>query len=313
MSVNSLSWEHHLQMRATHALDNRTTVPPLLIDKSILEKAYLSCQEITRQHSKTFFLASRLLPFEQRRAVHALYAFCRISDDLIDEGGEDRLQRLISWKHESLSDSPNSNQEVALAWADARAKFYIPKQYAEQLLDGVALDLTKNRFTNFKDLANYCYGVASTVGLMTMHIVDFSGEEAIPYAIKLGVALQLTNILRDVGEDWQNGRLYLPQDEMAQFGITEAAIHAGLLDDRWQDFMQFQIQRTRQLYAEAMPGIRMLGKNGRFAIAAAAELYQGILDDIEANHYDVFNRRAYLNGRQKLSRLPGIWLRSRYH
>jgi phytoene synthase len=144
-----------------------------------------------------------------------------------------------------------------------------------------------------------------------MHMVGFSGEEAIPYAIKLGVALQLTNILRDVHEDWVNGRLYLPREELHAFGLSEADIDAGIIDDRWRAFMRFQINRARRLYAESLPGVAMLGKTGRFAIAASAELYQAILDDIEANDYDVFSRRAHTTGFQKLKMLPGIWLRAK--
>lgn len=312
MSLDTVSWEHHLEMRAYHALNNQTPSRPLNVERSFLKEAYQTCSDLTKEHSKTFYMASQLLPKEQREAARALYAFCRVSDDIIDEGGNNRLRQLIIWKQESLSDTPNRDNAIALAWSDVRSRYHIPKQYAEQLLDGVALDLTKNRFANFGELAHYCYGVASTVGLMTMHIVGFDGEKAIPYAIKLGVALQLTNILRDIREDWENGRFYLPQDELQAFELTEDDVEGGQIDDRWRAFMRFQINRTNRLYAEAMPGIQMLGKAGRFAISAAAELYQAILSDIEQHDYDVFSRRAHLTGQQKLGRLPGIWLRSRF-
>ena len=307
MTINSLSWEHSLLNRAYHALNNSTPIEPVSLDQKLLIDAYKQSAAITQKYSHTFYIASSLLPAAQRAAVRALYAFCRMSDDIVDEGEENRLHELLRWRQESLANHPRKDNPIALAWADTRAQYHIPRQYAEQLLDGVASDLIQNRFATFDDLAHYCYGVASTVGLMTMHIVGYSSEAAIPYAIKLGVALQLTNILRDVGEDWQNGRLYLPQDELAQFCLTEDDIDNGLINNRWRTFMQFQIDRARQLYAEALPGISMLGQNGRFAIAAAAELYQGILDDIEANDYNVFTRRAHLTGRQKLRRLPGIW------
>ena len=146
---------------------------------------------------------------------------------------------------------------------------------------------------------------------MSMHIVGFAGPEAIPYAVKLGVALQLTNILRDVQEDWDSGRLYLPQDELVDFGLTEADIAAGQVSDRWRAFIRYQIERNRRIYAEAMPGIALLDPDGRFAIAAAAELYGAILDDIVAHDGDVFSRRAHLDGWSKLRRLPGIWWRAR--
>jgi phytoene synthase len=146
---------------------------------------------------------------------------------------------------------------------------------------------------------------------MSMHIVGFAGPEAIPYAIKLGVALQLTNILRDVGEDWYSGRVYLPQDELAAFGLSEADLERRTVTDKWRSFMRFQVERNRRLYRESMPGIALLNRDGRFAINAAADLYQGILDDIEAHDYDVFGRRAFVGGWGKVRMLPGIWWRSR--
>jgi phytoene synthase len=257
-------------------------------------------------------MASGLLPDEQRRAMRALYAFCRVSDDLVDQNPADGESQLKNWRQRSLNGHQQDGDPVSLAWADTRARYQIPGQYAEQLLDGIASDLTQTRYGTFDDLAHYCYAVASTVGLMSMHIVGYAGKEAIPYAVKLGVALQLTNILRDVAEDWQNGRLYLPLDELAAFGLAEADIAQGVVDNRWRAFMRFQIERARQLYTEALPGVAMLGKSGRFAVGAAAELYRAILEDIEAHDYDVFSRRAHLSDRKKLALLPGIWWRARF-
>jgi phytoene synthase len=145
---------------------------------------------------------------------------------------------------------------------------------------------------------------------MAMHIIGFSSEAAIPYAVKLGVALQLTNILRDIAEDWRAGRVYLPQDELAAYGLTEDAIATGYVDSRWSEFMRFQIDRNRRLYSESLPGIAMLNADGRFAIAAAAELYQAILTDIEAHNCDVFSRRSYVSLPGKLGLLPRIWWQS---
>ncbi|MEM8861839.1 MAG: squalene/phytoene synthase family protein, partial [Chloroflexota bacterium] len=192
------------------------------------------------------------------------------------------------------------------------ARFNIPLRFAEQLIDGVLQDMNINRYYSFDELASYSYGVASTVGLMSMHITGFSGQEAIPYAIRLGVALQLTNILRDVGEDWRNGRIYLPIEELEAFGLNEQDIAAGKVSDRWRRFMKFQIFRNRQLYRDAAPGIKMLDKDGRFAIAASAGLYEAILQDIEKHDYDVFSRRSYVSTFGKLSRLPKIWMKSRF-
>jgi phytoene synthase len=144
-----------------------------------------------------------------------------------------------------------------------------------------------------------------------MYIIGFENQGAVPYAIKLGVALQMTNILRDVAEDFANGRVYLPREEMDEFGITDQDLADGVVTDRWRDFMRFQIARNHRLYEESWPGIAMLDQSGRFAIGAAAELYRGILADIEAHDYDVFSRRSHIGTLGKLRRLPGIWWRSR--
>jgi 15-cis-phytoene synthase len=308
LSTITFPWEEQLIFKAKAKLSPRV-FPEISADDLMIKDAYREAAAITRFHSRTFYLTSGLLPYLERKAARALYAFCRISDDIVDKSSGDPLEQLEHWKRASLSDHPPAGDAIPLAWADTRAQYQIPRHYAEQLLEGVALDLTKTRYTTFDELAHYCYGVASTVGLMTMHIIGFESEKAIPYAIKLGVALQLTNILRDVGEDWRNGRVYLPQEELAAYGLGETNIAAGEVNDHWRAFMKFQIRRARTLYTEAMPGISMLGKNGRFAIAAAAELYQGILVGIEAIDYDVFNHRAHLTGRDKLTRLPGIWWR----
>ncbi|GIK56698.1 MAG: phytoene/squalene synthase family protein [Chloroflexi bacterium] len=306
------TWESRLLAQAYAPLENLVTSEAIAVHDSLLQKAYAHATAVTAQHSRTFYTSSALLPAAERRAIRALYAFCRVSDDLIDRQQENRAQQFRQWRQHALSSTPPEDDLTAVAWADARTRYAIPRLYAEQLLDGVARDLSFARYETFADLADYCYGVASTVGLMSMHITGFSSHEAIPYAVKLGVALQLTNILRDVAEDWDNGRCYLPQDELAAFGLTEADIAGKHNGHRWQEFMRFQIDRTRDLYTQAMPGINMLSANGRFAVAAAAELYRAILDDIEAHNYDVFTRRAHVNGRAKLQKLPGIWWRARW-
>lgn len=276
-----------------------------------LEKAYALCSEVAAHHSKSFYMASGLLPEEKRSATRALYAFCRTVDDIVDEGSVvGRDAELDYWRGVAQGIlHPRPNDLVAQAWADTRSRYHIPARYALQLIDGVARDVTQTRYKNFDDLATYCYGVASTVGLMSMYIVGFKSNEALPYAIKLGVALQLTNILRDVGEDYRSGRIYLPKDELKTFGIREADLARGVVDDKWRAFMKFQIQRARELYAESEKGIPFLERDGQLAIGAASTFYQGILDAIEANDYDVFSKRASLSAWGKLSRIPGLWLK----
>lgn len=307
----SIPWESHLLSLAHEGFENRSLPSIATMDSNLLARAYQACESITKQNSRTFMLASGLLPSEKRQSIRALYAFCRVSDDIVDRSRTaDPVHALASWRSHSLSQHPSDENLVALAWADTRLKFGVPVRYAEQLLDGVASDLNKRRYQTFDELAAYSYGVASTVGLMSMHIIGFSGPEAIPYAVKLGVALQMTNILRDVAEDWRNERLYLPQQELAQFGLSEADVAAGKVTPQWRKFMRFQIERVRCLYDEAWPGIAMLKGEGRFSIAAAADLYRAILDDIESHDYDVFSRRANIGLMGKLLRLPDIWLRT---
>lgn len=277
-----------------------------------LRKAYKQTEKITSQHSKSFYFASGLLPEEKRSAVRALYAFCRTVDDIVDESSDgERESQLDYWRTMVESASFAKNDLVAAAWADTLTRYHIPRHYALQLIDGVARDLFQIRYQNFDELATYCYGVASTVGLMSMYIVGFESSEAVPYAIKLGVALQMTNILRDVGEDYHNGRLYLPREELAFYGIQECDLAEGRVTDNWRQFMKFQIDRTRQLYEDSWAGVKMLEREGQLAIGAASVFYQGILDDIEKSDYNVFTRRASLSAFGKVSRIPSLWLKVR--
>ena len=307
-------WELPLLSRAYEALNSVAAPAPAVAERAAEEEltaAYRYCAALTAEHSRSFHLASALLPSEKREAARALYAFCRVSDDTVDENGADAATHLDVWRTRALEPHPVAGDPVALAWADTRARYQIPLKYAEQLLDGVERDLEQTRYKTFDQLAAYSYGVASTVGLMSMHIIGFQGEAAVPYAVKLGVALQMTNILRDVAGDWRAGRVYLPQDELAAFNLSEDDLATGRVDDRWRDFMRFQIARNRRLYEEAWPGIGFLTADGRMAIAAAAGVYRAILDDIEAHDYDIFSRRAYVSTWGKLRRLPRLWWRSR--
>ena len=313
MALQFQPWERRLIDLAYEALESHMAALHVRSDDPALETAYQRCEQITKEHSRTFFLASGLLPPAKRRAARALYAFCRVSDNLVDapDAREKAHASLMQWRERTQAPLASGDDPVALAWADTRARYRIPWRYGEQLIDGVMSDLSTVRYQRFDQLAEYCYRVASTVGLMAMHIVGFDSGRAIPYDVKLGVALQLTNILRDVAEDWRNGRVYLPQEELQAFGLEETDIGTGVVDERWQRFMRFQIARNRQFYDEAAPGIALLEPDGRFAIGAAANLYRGILDDIEAHQMDVFNRRAHLSTPRKLARLPGIWWGSR--
>ena len=305
------NWENQLLALAGN-LPHPSTHPFLSYwaGDASLRNAYRQAERITKAHSKSFFLASSLLPEEKRTAVRALYAFCRMVDDIVDESSDEpREARLDYWRGMVEAASFPTDDLVAAAWADTLTRCHIPRHHALQLIDGVARDLTQVRYQTFDELATYCYGVASTVGLMSMYIVGFKSHEAVPYAIKLGVALQMTNILRDVGEDFRKGRLYLPREELAFYGIREEDIAACRVTDNWRQFMKFQIVRTRQLYEESWEGMRMLDRDGQLAIGAASVFYQGILDEIEKNDYDVFTQRVSLSAFGKLSRIPSLWLK----
>lgn len=272
----------------------------------LLAEAYLLCEAITRQCSKSFYVATMLLPPTKRRAIRVLYAFCRRSDDLVDEASSDPTNHFACWVTQAAKQRIHHSDPILYAWQHLRHQYQLSEEVIADLLAGIQMDLTIDRYATFADLWLYCYRVAGTVGLLSMQIIG-SAPGAEPYAIKLGVALQLTNILRDIGEDAQRGRIYLPQDELATYAITDQDILTNCNDERWQQLMRFYIQRTRTLYAEALPGISLLTRDSRYAVAAAAMLYRAILTKIEKNQYDNFHQRAFVPNHEKLSMLPKIW------
>jgi len=308
------NWENQLLSLAGH-IPHQNSRPffSYWAGDATLRTAYKQAEVITAEHSKSFYFASNLLPEEKRSAVRALYAFCRTVDDIVDEVGikKDRDFELDYWRNVVETASASTDDLIASAWADTLVRYHIPRHYALQLIDGVARDLTQSRYQTFGDLATYCYGVASTVGLMSMYIVGFKSHEAVSYAIKLGVALQMTNILRDVGEDYRNGRLYLPREELITYGIREEDIAAGRVTDNWRQFMKFQIERTRHLYEDSWEGVKLLEREGQLAIGAASVFYSGILENIEKHDYNVFNRRASLSTMGKITKLPFLWWKLR--
>ncbi len=274
-----------------------------------MEDAFEQAARVTRQHSKTFYLATALLPRASRRAIRALYAFCRASDDLVDNQGA-TLAAVERWRAEAARPARLLHNPILLAWSLIRSQHGVDARYQDELIDGIALDLAKRQYATWDELERYCYLVASTVGLLSMPIIGLAPgtrfAEAAPYAIQLGIALQLTNILRDVGEDAARGRVYLPQSDLARFGLTVGDILDGVHDERFTALMQYEIERARRLYAAALPGIALLSAAARPAVGTAALLYRAILDQIEAIGYRVHTQRASTSGRQKLLLLPQI-------
>lgn len=275
-----------------------------------LDEAYRLCNEITRTHSRSFFLSSQFLPAEKRRAIRALYALCRTTDDIVDQAGGDVERSLARWVSHVQAPRPPANNPVLMAWSDTAQRYEVPQTFVDELLAGVAMDLTVSRYATFDDLWLYCYRVASVVGLLSMHIVGYR-QGAQPYAVSLGIALQLTNILRDVGEDAARGRIYLPQEDLARFGLCDDDILNGRRDERFRKLMRFEIERAHTLYEESWPGMSLLSEDSQFAIGAAAQVYRGILGKIIANDFDVFTRRAHLSLVEKLWVLPDVRRRLR--
>jgi phytoene synthase len=280
-------------------------------DAPDVRAAYQTCREITRIASKTFYLASLFLAAEKRRAVWAVYAFCRTADDVVDRTAPaaDRIAALDELERKLLAMSRGrADEPIFAAYADAAKRFDIPLEPALALLRGARMDITIRRYESYAELCEYCYLVASTVGLLVSPILGTSSVDALPFGVTLGRAMQLTNILRDVGEDSLMGRIYLPAEEMRRFGYAEDRIFRQVVDENFVALMQFQIARVRALYAEAEPGIALLSTESRYTVRLALSLYRGILSSIEFNGYNVFSRRAFVPLRTKIATAVGVAL-----
>lgn len=294
------------QFVASSVLDGSETDAPGAIDA-----AYEHCRVIAREIARTFYYGSLFLAPAKRRAAWALYAFCRIADDIADEPGstEDALAQLRLWRQaicDTYAGQPRG--PVMRAWADLLTRFDVPLQPALDLLDGVEMDLVGASYATFDDLRLYCYRVAGTVGLLMAPVLGYEHQDALPYAVDLGIAMQLTNILRDIGEDASHGRIYLPGDEMLAAGYSADELLQGVITPAFVELMRFQIARADAYYARGLYGVRLLHPDARFAIALSGALYQGILHRIRRNRFDVFSRRAHISLPGKLAAVPGVWV-----
>ena len=291
-------------------------------DSVALNLAYKRCEYVTKTFSKTFYMGTSLMRPDAREHVWAIYAWCRRTDDIVDSPrallNKDILQQDLEVWTDRL-DSIWSGAPVDifdLAMADTvKAYPTLSVQPFRDMIDGMIMDIPgmgKDRYATFDELYVYCYRVAGTVGLMTLPILGtaqgVTEEEAAKPAVALGIALQLTNILRDVGEDLERGRIYLPQDEIKQFGLTEEDLFECKVTPNWEAFIKFQIARARDYYKEAEKGIPMLAPDARFAVQASLDLYSKILNKIEENNYDNFNKRAYTTKFEKLGILPASYM-----
>lgn len=288
------------------------------LDDRDLQSAYSHCRTITRVHAKTFYMATRFLPNHKQRSIFAIYGLCRYLDDLVDEA-EDLIEnneishleineRLNTFKENLVNTyrGIDQNDPILVAFSDTLKRYDISLDLPLLLMEGVSMDLYKDRYETFDELYDYSYKVASVVGLMTSEVFGYSDRKALDYAVDLGIAMQITNILRDVGEDLRRDRIYLPAEELNRFGIRHDSLLNCEITPQFIEFMKFQIARARRYYDEADKGVAMLESDSRLPVLLARENYSRILDKIEDNQYDVFSQRAYLNSTEKLSILPKV-------
>ena len=275
-----------------------------------LEVAYQECQRITRREARNFYYAFVLLPPKRRQAIYVAYAFCRYCDDAVDSetSTEEKLQRLADLRrmleqcYQGQADEP-----VFVGLAQVAKDYEIPREYFEEILAGMEADLVKTRYQDFSELRQYCYQVASAVGLICIHIFGFNDVRAKAHAIDLGLAMQLTNISRDVKEDLDFGRIYLPQDELAQFGYSEEDLISGRFDDAFQALMRFQAERARAYFRSGFQLLPYLSPRSRACTAVLGRIYSKLLDRIEAANYDVLNHRVSLSTAEKLGIMAQSW------
>lgn len=276
---------------------------------SFLADSYAFCERLARRQAGNFYPAFWLLPRDQRWAMCALYAFLRIADDLGDGADSVPAKRaqLTAWRHglgQCLAGQYHHPLHAALHHTVVR--YGIPGEYLQAVLDGVEMDLAPVAFATFAELRRYCYHVASAVGLACIHIWGFSGLEAREYADQAGIAFQLTNILRDLGEDGGRGRVYLPHEDLVRFGYDAARLKEGRRDDAFRALMRFQVERARGFYEAAWPLAPFLAGPGQAVFLMMARTYRALLDEIERRDYDVFSSRARVSGWRKLWLALGV-------
>ncbi len=279
-----------------------------------LELAYAVCQKLTRREAKNFYYAIVTLPLEKRKAICAAYAFCRHCDDSVDEAAsaENKLSALAGLQTGlELAYQDRAPTPMFLALADTADRYSIPQDYFQEIILGVESDLVKTRYRDFDELRQYCYRVASVVGLVCLQIFQYRDEAAREYAVDLGLAMQLTNIMRDVREDWSMGRVYLPQDEMSRFGYTEQQLGDGIRNEAFVELLSFQGQRAREYFRSGFRLLPYLSRRSRACPAVLGAIYSRVLDRIEASGYDVLGEtRIALTTGEKARITARSWLAS---
>jgi 15-cis-phytoene synthase len=281
------------------------------------EQAYAHCHDIVAARAKNFIYAFMLLPPNRRRALEAIYAYCRLADDFADDEGLETAERarlLADLRARLRHTQPQAGDPAAPALAPepatdllmealghATRRYGVLRDDLDLVAKGCEQDLTVRRYETFQDLYDYCYMVASAVGLACLDVFGYRGsrEEARARAIDLGLAMQLTNIIRDVREDWERDRVYFPQEDLARFGVSEQQIGEGRVDEPWRRFMAFQVARARDYFVRGRELIPLVRRRSRVCPVALAAIYSQLLEAVEEANYDVFTQRVSLSGRRK--------------
>jgi phytoene synthase len=278
-----------------------------------LEVAYEQCRLITQREAKNFYYAFITLPHKKRKAIYAAYAFCRLCDDAADDDiPTDKKLRLLEELRGKLSMAYSGRPDgpVFTALSHAAGTFDIPEKYLQEVISGVETDLTKTRYRDFGELRTYCYQVASVVGLICIQIFGYSHPRAKEYAIDLGLAMQLTNILRDIKEDLKRDRIYLPLDDLRDFGYSVDELKTEEFNRNFRELMEFEAQRARQYFGSGFKLLPFLSPRSRACPAVIGQIYSHILDRIEAQDFNVFDGRVSLSKREKYMVTAQTWVRS---
>lgn len=278
-----------------------------------LKKSYAYCRAITKSRAQNFYYAFLTLPPHQRRSIYASYAFCRLCDDYSDEGGSvaEKAARLTEFRNKfDAAMATKPNDELFTALRDTIDVHHIPQHYFHEIIDGMEMDLKYSRYATFDELERYCYHVASVVGLVCLEIFTYTDQKAKDYAISLGTAMQLTNILRDIPEDAGRGRIYIPQEDLRKFDYSEQDLLAGALNKPFADMMSFEVQRARAYFDRSRPLDSLVPPRPAACISVLRGLYERILKRIEAERYNVFSKRISLPTPQKLILTGSLWAKS---
>lgn len=282
-----------------------------------LRKSYELCRELNKKHGKTYYLATLLLPPAKRPYVHALYGFARYADEIVDDLAstlttEQKAQALNTWGKKFLAsyDSGNTDDPVCIAVLDTVKRWNIPKAHFEAFLHSMEMDLTVTEYQTFDDLYEYVYGSAAVIGLQMIPILEPTDDKAYEYAKDLGVAFQLANFIRDINEDLDRGRVYLPLTELAQFGVTRADLEKRIATPELKSALKFQIARVKELEENSKAGIALLDPASQPCIETARILYCGIVDAVQEIDYEVFKKRATVSLPKRLAVALPAWYKA---